>query len=298
MKKIVWLSLIFISMAGILLLSIHHEQPPNARSSVVLPSPKPVIRYQAYAIEQSVVHTLFIPVSDRFLVTPAILPQLGTLETFANKYQAVAAINGGFFDPENRKSTSMVVKNGLVVANPRQNARLMNNPQLAPYLSKVLNRTEFRRYRCGQTIRYDITLHSTPAPPDCQLVDALGGGPRLLPEQTLIQEGFLDFANGRIIRDSLASRQPNARSAVGITQDGTIVLAMVAQKPEANTTSGMSLQALATFLNTLGVEKAMNLDGGSSSAFYYKGKTFYGKVNEKGNLVKRQVLSVLLILEK
>ena len=161
-----------------------------------------------------------------------------------------------------------------------------------------MNRTEFRRYRCGQTIRYDITLHSAPSPPACQLVDALGGGPRLLPEQTLIQEGFLDFAKGRVIRDSLASRQPNARSAVGITQDGTIVLAMVAQKPKSPTTSGMSLQTLATFLKALGVEKAMNLDGGSSSAFYYQGQMFYAKkVNQKGNLVKRPVLSVLLILE-
>lgn len=284
-------------MVGVLLLSVRHEQPPNARSSVVLSSPKPIIRYQAYAMEQSVVHTLFIPTSDRFLVTPAILPQLGTLDTFAQQYRVVAAINGGFFDPENRKSTSIVVKNGLVLADPRQNARLMNNPRLAPYLSKILNRTEFRRYRCSQTIRYDITLHSAPSPPDCLLVDALGGGPRLLPEQTLIQEGFLDFANGRIIRDSLASRQPNARSAVGITQDGTIVLAMVAQKPEYPTTSGMSLQALATFLKALGVEKAMNLDGGSSSAFYYQSQTFYGKLNEKGNSVKRKVSSVLLILE-
>jgi hypothetical protein len=296
-KKFVWLSLIFISMAGVLLLSIRHEQPPNARSPVVLPSPEQDIRYQAYTMGQSVVHTLFVPVSDRFLVTPAIFPQLGTLETYAQKYQAVAGINGGFFDPQNRKSTSIVVKNGLLVADPRQNARLMNNPQLAPYLSKILNRTEFRRYRCDRTIRYDITLHSAPSPPGCQLVDALGGGPRLLPEQTLVQEGFLDFANGRVIRDSLASRQPNARSAIGISRDGNIILAMVAQQPEASTKSGMSLQSLTAFMQTLGVEKAMNLDGGSSSAFYYKGKTFYGKVNEKGNLVKRQVLSVLLILE-
>lgn len=284
-------------MAGVLLLSIRHEQPPNARSPVVLPSPEQDIRYQTYTVGQSIVHTLFIPVSDRFLVTPAILPQLGTLETIAQKYQAVAAINGGFFDPQNRKSTSIAIENGLLVADPRQNARLMNNPKLAPYLGKILNRTEFRRYRCDRTIRYDITLHSAPAHPGCQLVDALGGGPRLLPEQTLIQEGFLAFANGRVIRDSLASRQPNARSAIGITRDGNIILAMVAQKPESHTKSGMSLQSLTAFMQTLGVEKAMNLDGGSSSAFYYKGKTFYGKVNEKGNFVKRQVLSVLLILE-
>jgi len=72
---------------------------------------------------------------------------------------------------------------------------------------------------------------------------------------------------------------------------------MVAQKPEAPTHAGMSLQRLATFMKSLGVEKAMNLDGGSSSSLYYKGKTFYGKVNAKGNLIKRSVKSVLLIQE-
>jgi hypothetical protein len=171
----------------------------------------------------------------------------------------------------------------------------MNNPKLAPYLKKILNRTEFRRYLCGQTVRYDIALHTEPPLLGCQLVDALGGGPRLLPELSLVQEGFLDFSNGKIIRDPLNSNQPNARSAVGITSDGSVLWMMVAQKPESSPTSGMSLPALAAFMKTKGVEEAMNLDGGSSSSFYYKGNTFYGKVNENGNLVKRPVKSALLI---
>jgi exopolysaccharide biosynthesis protein len=46
------------------------------------------------------------------------------------------------------------------------------------------------------------------------------------------------------------------------------------------------LTALADFMKTLGVEKAMNLDGGSSSSFYYDGKTFYGKVDDAGESAK------------
>jgi exopolysaccharide biosynthesis protein len=116
-----------------------------------------------------------------------------------------------------------------------------------------------------------------------------------LPEITSLQEGFVDFSNGEVIRDPLNSTQPNARSAVGITRDGSLLWVMVAQKPDSPSTSGMSLPALAAFMKTLGVEKAMNLDGGSSSCLYYKGKTFYGKVDEKGNLVRRPVKSVLLV---
>jgi hypothetical protein len=292
-----WLSLILLGL-GVALLFIPHNKPPEAPSSAVLPPPEKDIRYDSYKLEQSVVHTLLISASSHFSVTPAVSQELSTLESFAQKHQAVAAINGGFFDPANQKSTSIVVQQGQLVAEPSQNERLMNNPKLTPYLKKILNRTEFRRYLCGQTVRYDIALHTEPPLTGCRLVDALGGGPRLLPELTSLQEGFLDFSNGEVIRDSLNSSQPNARSAVGITHDGSLLWVVVAQKPETPTTSGMSLQALADFMKTLGVEKAMNLDGGSSSSLYYKGKTLYGKVDEKGNLVRRSVKSVLLVQER
>jgi hypothetical protein len=294
LKKIFLGSVILIGL-GVLLSCKPQREPRSFPSSAVLPPEEKELRYDIQPLKQSVVYTVLIPASSRFLVTPAISPHLSALENFAQKHQAIAAINGGFFDPENQKSTSYLMRQGVLVADPRQNGRLMHNPKLAPYLKKILNRTEFRRYRCGQTVRYDIALHSEPSPTGCQLLDALGGGSGLLPELTLVQEGFLDFANGKVIRDPLGSRQANARSAVGITRDGSILVVMVAQKPEAPITSGMSLPALAAFMKAKGVEKAMNLDGGSSSCFYYKGKTIYGKVDQKGNWVRRELLSVLLI---
>ena len=119
-----------------------------------------------------------------------------------------------------------------------------------------------------------------------------------MPTLTSVQEGFLDYSNGKVIRDALGSSQPNARTAIGITRDGSIVWVMVEQLPKAPTTSGMCFQALAAFMKTLGVEQAMNLDGGSSSSLYYNGKTFYGKVNKQGNRVRRPVKSVLLVQDK
>lgn len=292
MKKIFGLSLILITL-GALLIFRTEGKPPKATSSFPQ-TLKPEIQYNSYSLEQSIVHTLLIPASSHFSVTPALSPELDTLESFAQKHQAIGAINGGFFDPENGKSTSIVIVQGQQVADPRTNERLMNNSNLAPYLPKILNRSEFRRYRCGGSIRYDITLHVTPTPTGCQLVEALGGGPSLLPLAS-VEEGFLDIANGQVIRDALGNNQPNARSAVGITRDRSIIFVMVAQKPESPTKSGLSLQALADFMKTLGVEKALNLDGGSSSALYYNGKMFYGKVDKKSKQVKRPVKSVLLI---
>ena len=193
-----------------------------------------------------------------------------------------------------KKTTSYVVRQGKLIADPKENERLVNNPNLKSYLGQIFNRTEFRRYLCGQTTRYSIALHNQSPPADCQLIDAIGAGPRLLPELTLEKEGFVDNANKR---DALGSNQPNARTAVGITRDGSVILVMVAQKPSAPA-NGISLPALADLMKTLGAEQAMNLDGGSSSSLYYNGKTFYGKVDLQGNSIKRPVKSVLLVQEK
>jgi len=256
-----------------------------------MPSVSKSIQYESHTLPQSIVHTLLIPAQSHFFVTPVISAQVNTVEEFAAKEQAVAVLNGGFFDPKNQKTTSYVVVKGKLAADPRENERLMQNPQLTSYIDKILNRTEFRRYQCGQTIRYGIALHQELPPTGCQLVDALGGGPRLLPRQTSKEEGFVDLTTGR---DALGSDQPNARTAIGITRDGGVIWVMAQQKPN-NPHSGMSLPALADWMKNLGVEQAMNLDGGSSASLYYQGQTFNGKVDRSLNPVKRPVKSVLLV---
>jgi len=258
-------------------------------------SPPKTIRYQQRTLPQSIVHILSIPTDSRFVVTPALSEKVATVEEFAQHHQAKAILNAGFFDPVNQKSTSYVVLSGRVVADPKENERLVNNPNLKPYLSKIFNHTEFRRYLCGETVTYDIAPHNESPLAGCQLVDAVGGGPNLLPELTSEQEGFVDKAHGR---DAIGNNQANARTAVGITDDGRIVLVMVAQKPKVRLAkSGMSLPQLADLMKSLGVKKAMNLDGGSSSSLYYDGKTFYGKLNLLRKPIKRPVKSVLLVEE-
>ncbi len=281
----IWLGLILVvtllfSLSP-LLTSVTSVVPPVSKS----------IQYESHSLPQSIVHTLLIPAQSQFYVTPVTSSQVNTVEEFAIKEQAVAVLNGGFFDPKNQKTTSYVVVKGKLAADPRENERLMQNPQLTSYIDKILNRTEFRRYQCGQTIRYGIARHQELPPVDCQLVDALGGGPRLLPRQTSLEEGFIDPTTSR---DALGSHQPNARTAIGITRDGSVIWVMVQQKPN-NPNSGISLPALADWMKTLGVEQAMNLDGGSSASLYYQGQTFNGKVDRALNPVKRPVKSVLLV---
>jgi Phosphodiester glycosidase len=276
---------------GVLLFLISHILAPSIPTTAV-----ETIRYQTHNLPSGKVHTLFIPAQSH-AVTLAVSPQLDTLENFAKKYGAIAVLNAGFFDPINHKTTSYITQQGKLIADPRLNERLVNNPDLIPHMARILNRSEFRRYLCGKEWRYDIALHNEAMPKNCTLIDAVGGGPRLLPELTAQQEAFITTDPRQGSRDALGSRQPNARTAVGITRDGNIIWVMAAQKPNT-TPSGMSLPELAKFMQTLGVEAAMNLDGGSSSALYYQGKTFSGKLDSHGKQIQRPVKSVLLVKNK
>ncbi len=267
---------------------------PTAKVTPTATVPAPTIQYQSYTLANSTVYTVKIPIERHFLVLPAVSDTVETVTAIAQRQAAIAVLNGGFFDPDNQQSTAYVVVNGNVLADPQQNASLMQNPKLTPYLSKILNRTEFRQYQCSDRRQYAFALHNDAVPAGCEMVNALGGGPRLLPAMTAQQEGFVAEANGVVVRDALGSRRPNARTAIGITRDRSLLWVMVAQKPGASA-SGMTLQELAAFMQTLDVEQAMNLDGGSSSSLYYDGKTIYGKRDEAGEPIMRPVKSVLLV---
>jgi hypothetical protein len=300
--------LVFVlGVGGMILALLFHVLSPSfflsSALSGVQPLPFPIasstaIQYRVYSLPQTDIHTLLIPVgnplhSSHDRPTFAVSATLETVEQFAQREEATAILNAGFFDPVNQKSTSYITLNQKLVADPQQNERLMENPALTPYLDRILNRTELRRYQCQQLDRFDLAQHLAPPPANCEIVDAIGGGPQLLPNLALEQEGFFD-AQGEVIRDPLGSRQRNARTAVGLLPDGKMLWVMVAQKPNFPEDSGMTLAELAEFMKTLGVEKAMNLDGGSSSSLYYDGKAFYGKVNDQGR-IERSVKSVLLL---
>jgi hypothetical protein len=238
---------------------------------------------------------LRIPVQGNFEVTVAVSPNLRTVAEFAAKNQEIAALNGGFFDDQNEKTTAYLSQNGQIVGNPQENERLTQNPKLKPYLSKIFNRSEFRRYQCGTVNRYAIAAHDAPIPEGCQLQDALGGGPRLLPAITATEEGFWAENQGKVIRDAIALKQRNARTAIGITSSGDLLWVMAAQKKELGQNSGLSLPELADFMRSQGVQEALNLDGGSSSGMYYQGKIFLGKITAKGEPVVGSVKSVLVL---
>lgn len=252
--------------------------------------------YETVSLPAATVHVVTIPDPVRYPVQVAVVDELARVDQIASQVCsgegcAAAAINAGFFDPNNGLTTSYVIEDGALVADPNQNERLIGNSDLASYMGRILNRSEFRRYDCDGTPSYAITFHQAPMPTGCALVDAVGAGPQLLPQDTSVEEGFIDRTARR---DALGSQSPNARSAVGLKADGSVVLVMVAQVPGVSP-SGMTMGEVAAFMSDRGVTQALNLDGGSSSTLMYGGTTHYGRLNAAGELVQRPVKSILWV---
>ncbi len=246
---------------------------------------------------QARVYVLTIPPNEA--VEVAISDGLKTVEEFAADTEAMAVLNGGFFDPNNGQTTSFMTVNGELVADPRNNRRLIDNPDLSVYMEQILNRSEFRRYACGGDIRYDIAFHNADAPNGCTIHSSLGAGPQLIPDTSQV-EGFTDYADGALMRDAIGTQQRNARSAIGLQENGTLLWVMVAQ---TGPTGGMTLAELTEFMITLGAEKALNLDGGSSSSLYVAesftargvAQSYYGRLDQQGQKIQRPIKSVLII---
>jgi hypothetical protein len=253
--------------------------------------------YQRYDRERSHLHIVHIPNNGEWQIIPSVADYLMSLTEFKATEvgaDAIAIINAGFFDPVNQQTTSYITITGELVADPRNNTRLMDNPDLIPYMDQILNRSEFRHYICGNESQYAIANHTEPTPSGCRLEHAIGAGPRLLPTLELESEGFRAEVAGEIIRDAIGSDRPNARSAIGITADGTIILAMAAQIPN-QPASGMTLPELNEALAELGIIEALNLDGGSSSGLFVQGRVYYGRFDEAERPIERSLKSVWLV---
>lgn len=251
--------------------------------------------------ERGDIYTVVLPSNSSYRVKPAIDDGLKTVEGFAkDNPEALLVINGGYFDPANKETASYVTLDRKEVLDPTTNERLTGNKGLAKYLPKIFNRSEFRVYECEidgvESTRYDITSHDSVVPEACELMDALGAGPQLLPKLTALEEAVIDYnAQKRLIRDPFGINRPNARTAVGITADNSVVFLLLAQNPDREEASGFNYQQMTEALKKLGAVKAMALDGGSSSSMVVNSQSYWAKYNKSGDPVKRPVKSVLMI---
>lgn len=112
----------------------------------------------------------------------------------------------------------------------------------------------------GETARLVTGLE----PPWEELWSALEGGPRLL------TDGEIRISNREERFREYISSSIAPRSAVGLTQDGELLLVGV-ESPGVGR-GGVSLLELATIMRKLGAYQAMNLDGGGSTTVVQAGR--------------------------
>lgn len=215
-------------------------------------------------------------------------PALVTNEEVHKNSGAELTINAGYFDPNNGKTISYIVNSRQTIEDPIFNEALTSNPVLRKNLSKILNRTEFRIVECDDKYKYDIATRNTPVPFACSVVESVQGGPMILPDLRLEEEFFVVKRDGAVVRESCSVLHKVARTILGIKDGNLHILIITDEHP-------MDMYEVRELCKKLGFEKAMGLDGGSSTSMDYKNK--YHVISLKGDGAGRKLKSFITVFK-
>jgi exopolysaccharide biosynthesis protein len=167
-------------------------------------------------------------------IRPVLAPAPGMdFQRLVDKWKPRAAINGGYFDCDN-KPIGDVVAGGKLLARGYQRSAVAVTDS---------GRVRFRR-RAGRT-PFRWAGYSA----------GLAAGPMLV------------WAGKSVVgskRDGFSRSLHASRSAVGVTADGKLLMVVVQD--------GVTLEEMARIMLKIGAADAMNLDGGGSCGLYGDGK--------------------------
>lgn len=177
---------------------------------------------------------------------------------------SILTINTGFFDPETGKTMSYVVTDRNTAVDPMFTDSLLYNPILSRNREKILNRTEFRIVECNNKYKYEIAPHKSDVDFGCAIITSAQGGPMILPQLRLEEEFFIvKDENGNIIRESASVLHKTSRTIIGIKDEEAHILIITDKNP-------MDIYEVQKLCKSLGFDRAMAFDGGSSTSLNYK----------------------------
>ena len=189
--------------------------------------------------------------------------------------EVLAAVNGDFFTPEGRPLGPEV--SGGVRRTGRERPAVAFRPGAGlPWIGTtgVSEETVLRTgWPLGET--------------GLRAVQVVGGYPELLD-------------GGERVGDLGASANPSfaaqrhPRTAVGVSREDRRLWWVVVDGRQGAYSTGMTLPELATLFEALGVEEALNLDGGGSSVMLIRGRTVSSPSEETG---ERPVANALLLVD-
>lgn len=169
----------------------------------------------------------------------------------AEEYDALAAVNGSFFDMRAGGAVVYLQVDGKKVADNRDKHRFSNSGAYALDTSGVVTILE----------RPSAGWNYSPA-----FEDIMASGPLLI------------YRGDRCDLDSISfNKRRHPRTAVGITgEDHLILLTADGRSPHA---AGFTMWELQEYMEDLDCSDALNLDGGGSTTLYIRGETPTGVVN-------------------
>lgn len=199
---------------------------------------------------------------------------------------AKLTINGGYFDPSNEKTISYIVINSQTYEDPIMNENLLTNQFLRKNLAKILNRTELRIVDCNNKYHYEMVPHNAKVDFTCDVVHSIQGGPLILPDLRLEEELFVVKEGDEVVREASSVLHKTSRTILGLKDGDLHILIITDENP-------MDMYEVQKLCKDLGFERAMALDGGSSTSMNYKNK--YEVISEKGDGAGRKLKSFLLV---
>ena len=179
---------------------------------------------------------------------------------------ATLAINGDFYGAQ---ESGYVIRNGILY---RDTSAGSDQEDLVIY-----NDGTFGIINEGDTTAQELL--------DNGAYQVLSFGP------ALIENSTISVTENDEVGKAMAS---NPRTAIGIISPLHYVF--VVSDGRTSESSGLSLDQLASFMQSLGVTTAYNLDGGGSSTMVYNG-TVINKPTTNGNTIKERSVSDIVCIE-
>ncbi|CAM3120237.1 phosphodiester glycosidase family protein [Paenibacillus sediminis] len=188
----------------------------------------------------------------------------GWYATFVNRTPADGASTDILFNSARggkvgfKGGTAVVIENGKVTKKTTNiNISIPRDGYVLVYTGTQKSRAD--RFEVGDVVKMTLSYKDSQGHtiPWDDVVTAVGAGPRLVKDgKVQLNPEAEGFKDEKILKNAAA------RSAIGIKEDGSIVIATV---------SGVTMKQWAAVMQKLGVKQAMNLDGGASSALYAGG---------------------------
>lgn len=177
--------------------------------------------------------------------------------TIAQKHNALAAINGSFFDMDRHFPVCYLRIDSVELGENTPGKDTLNR-KYYQYGTLLVN---------GDSVRIERT-------------DSARTWERCLPDRNIMTAGPLLIYHGEeqsIRQDRTFVTNRHNRTAVGIRPDGTILLLVVDGRTKQS--EGMTLGELTRTLQWLGCTEALNMDGGGSTTLYIHSQPNNGIIN-------------------